>query len=74
MGHCFGGDGCGNFDKVAAMDKWVATGTAPDEMLSTRVSDGQVVMSRPLCAYPAVARYKGAGDINIAVNFYCVAP
>jgi feruloyl esterase len=28
--------------------------------------------SRPLCAYPKQARYKGSGDINDAANFHCV--
>jgi len=71
MGHCNGGDGCGVFDKIAAMDKWVETGKAPDVLDSTKEQGGKVVMSRPLCAYPKVAKYKGSGDITEAVNFYC---
>ena len=27
--------------------------------------------SRPLCAYPKVARYKGSGNIELAANFEC---
>jgi feruloyl esterase len=30
-------------------------------------------MSRPLCAYPKVAEYKGSGDITQAENFVCAA-
>jgi len=30
-------------------------------------------MTRPLCPYPQVARYKGQGDTNEAENFECVA-
>jgi feruloyl esterase len=30
-------------------------------------------MTRPLCAYPNVAQYKGSGDPNDAANFACVA-
>lgn len=26
-------------------------------------------MTRPLCSYPEVAKYKGGGDIDQAVNF-----
>jgi feruloyl esterase len=74
MGHCFGGDGCGTFDKIAAMDKWIESGKAPDQMLSTKVQAGNVLMSRPLCAYPEVAEYKGSGDITQADNFVCAAP
>jgi feruloyl esterase len=29
------------------------------------------MMTRPLCPYPAVAKYKGAGDTNDAANFTC---
>jgi TonB family protein len=28
-------------------------------------------MTRPLCAYPQAATYKGTGDINDAANFEC---
>ena len=31
-------------------------------------------LSRPLCAYPQLARYKGTGDTNDAANFTCSAP
>ena len=31
-------------------------------------------LSRPLCAYPAYAEYKGEGDKNDAASFRCVAP
>ena len=30
--------------------------------------------TRPLCAYPQVARYSGAGSTDDAANFSCVAP
>jgi feruloyl esterase len=33
---------------------------------------GETVRTRPQCAYPEVARYKGQGDINKAENFTCV--
>jgi feruloyl esterase len=32
------------------------------------------VMTRPLCAYPRVARYKGSGDTNDAASFTCAQP
>jgi hypothetical protein len=31
-------------------------------------------MSRPLCPYPAVAKYKGSGSTDEAANFSCAAP
>jgi feruloyl esterase len=32
---------------------------------------GTVVMTRPLCPYPAIAKYNGSGDTNQAANFTC---
>ncbi len=31
-----------------------------------------ILRSRPLCAYPKVARYRGRGSIDTAENFACV--
>jgi hypothetical protein len=32
-----------------------------------------VQMTRPLCPYPQLAKYKGEGDTNDASNFTCQA-
>lgn len=72
MGHCSGGDGCDTFDKVGNMESWLETGKAPEQMLSSRIVDGKVVRTRPLCAYPMVARYKGTGSTDDAANFVCM--
>lgn len=74
MGHCSGGPGPNQFDAVAALEQWVEKGTAPDQLVATRSTAGKVERSRPLCAYPKVARYKGAGSIDEAASFACVAP
>jgi hypothetical protein len=37
-------------------------------------SNGVVDMTRPLCPYPQVAVYKGAGSTKDAANFSCKAP
>ena len=51
---------------------WVQNGTAPSTILATTVSSpGQVVESRPLCAYPDGARYTGHGNLTEAQNFVC---
>uniref|UniRef100_UPI0038B3FB83 tannase/feruloyl esterase family alpha/beta hydrolase n=1 Tax=Mesorhizobium neociceri TaxID=1307853 RepID=UPI0038B3FB83 len=52
-------------------DRWVEQGEAPQRVLASRVSDGSVERTRPLCAYPQVAQYRGVGDINDAENFLC---
>jgi len=74
MGHCGGGDGASTFDMVAALDRWVESGTAPEQIPASRVRNGATDRTRPLCAYPKYARYSGTGDMNDAKNFSCVAP
>jgi tannase/feruloyl esterase len=62
----------------AALEQWVEKGAAPSTVIATKQT-GQgaaaaVKMTRPLCAYPQVAKYKGSGDSNDAANFVCTAP
>jgi feruloyl esterase len=71
MNHCAGGAGCDTFNKLGAIDAWVDRSQAPDRIVASKVEDDKVVRTRPLCAYPAVARYKGSGDISVADNFVC---
>jgi len=74
MNHCRGGAGTDTFDRVAALDQWVESGTKPRSIVASRVTDGTVVRTRPLCAYPAVARYVGSGSTDDAGNFRCEVP
>jgi len=74
MGHCRGGDGTDTFDPVAALDVWVTTGKAPDQIPASHLTKGAVDKTRPLCPYPEVAKYKGTGDTNSAASFTCQAP
>jgi feruloyl esterase len=74
MGHCGGGDGPNEFDMVAALEQWREQGKAPTEIVASKVSDGQVTRTRPLCPYPQVAKYKGTGSIDKAESFACSAP
>ena len=71
MNHCGGGAGCDTFEKVSVVDDWVATGKAPDELLSSKVVGGKTIRTRPLCAYPAIAKYKGTGSMDEASSFVC---
>lgn len=73
MGHCGRGEGSDTFNRLSAMDNWVDKGQAPERMLAMKVVDGDILRSRPVCAYPAVAKYDGNGDINDATNFACAA-
>ena len=74
MGHCGGGDGASSFDMVAALDAWVEKGPAPEQIPASRVRNGKVERTRPLCAYPLYAHYKGSGSLDDAASFACQAP
>lgn len=71
VAHCGGGTGPQVFDMFGALVRWVEGGAAPDQIVASRVEGGVVVRTRPLCAYPAVARYDGRGDPNTADSFKC---
>lgn len=73
MAHCAGGTGCDTFSKLDVIDAWVDQGKAPERIVASKVTDGKVVRTRPLCAYPSVAKYKGSGDTSDAANFTCTA-
>ncbi|MBP2327929.1 hypothetical protein JOF56_008314 [Kibdelosporangium banguiense] len=69
--HCAGGPGPNTFDMFAALTRWVEQGSAPDRVIASKVDNGQVTRTRPLCAYPRIARYDGRGNPNSAANFDC---
>jgi hypothetical protein len=73
MFHCGGGPGCGNVDWLAAAVDWVEHGKAPEMLVGAHVEGGKITRTRPICAYPQVAAYKGSGSIDEATNFSCVA-
>jgi len=74
MFHCGGGVGTSQFDMTTPLLKWVEGGTAPARIEARRVNAGKVDRTRPLCAYPLTARYKGTGSIDDAANFTCGKP
>jgi feruloyl esterase len=75
MGHCGGGPGPSRVDLLAPLIAWVERGEAPDVLIASRVDqEGAPTMTRPLCPYPQVAVYDGAGDPNAAASFACAAP
>ena len=74
MAHCGGGEGPNSFDAIGALDRWVENHQAPDQILASHRSSGVVDRTRPVCAYPQVAAYRGAGSIDDAASFVCRAP
>ena len=75
MNHCGGGPSTSLFDAFSALVQWVERDKAPDRLIGTAASDTPWPgRTRPLCAYPQQARYKGQGSIDNAANFVCVTP
>ena len=66
-------------DIAAALEQWVERGIAPEQIVAAKHRNAldpasAVERSRPLCAYPKVARYKGSGSTDDAANFECKGP
>lgn len=72
MLHCQGGPGTDTFDKMGAIESFVATGHAPAQIVASHRTRGSVDRTRPLCPYGQVARWKGTGSTDDAANFSCV--
>jgi feruloyl esterase len=73
MAHCGDGQGTDQFDMLAALEGWAEKNKAPDQIVASRVREGKVDRTRPLCPYPQMAVYKG-GSTDDAANFACKAP
>jgi len=77
MGHCRGGAGPDTWDRLRPLVDWVERGTAPDALIATHQTEGQVDNERPICAVPQRAVYTGpAGGADdpanwVAANFSC---
>jgi feruloyl esterase len=73
MNHCSGGPATDQFDAFTALVNWVEKGAAPASIVATAgPGTPWPGRTRPLCAYPQQARYKGAGSIEDAGSFLCV--
>ena len=68
VGHCGGGAGADVLPLLETVERWDETGRAPDILVGTK-RDGS--MTRPHCAWPRVARYKGSGDANDPASWQC---
>jgi len=89
MQHCGDGPGADVFGAVgdltfddpghsvqASIEQWVEKGKTPGTIIASKF-EGQdhshAMMTRPLCAYPEAAKYKGSGDTNDAGSYSCEA-
>ena len=52
-----------------ALDNWVETDKAPEVLVGTK-ANGSV--TRPHCAWPNVAQYRGSGEPNDTASWQCV--
>ena len=73
MLHCGGGDGTSTFDMLSAIEQWVENNKAPATIPASKMDNGTVVRTRPLCPYPKEAVYNGSGSTDAAANFTCRA-
>ena len=76
VAHCGGGVGPDQADFLGAMERWREQGVAPAQITASRNTGrgGLTPMTRPLCPFPQVAKYKGSGSTDEAANFVCSAP
>ena len=74
MFHCRGGNAPNSFDFMPGIIAWVEKGAAPDGVVASQKDGDTLVRTRPLFAYPAVARYDGKGDVNIAASWHPAMP
>lgn len=58
------------WDSLTTLENWVEKGTTPPNQVVADTA-GVPGRTRPLCDYPSWAKYKGAGDINIAQSYTC---
>ncbi len=62
-----------------ALEDWVENAVAPESLIATKyindaASTRAIHMTRLLCPYPPVARYKQTGDPTNPAYFECVVP
>ncbi len=87
MGHCSGGPATDQADFLRPLVAWVEKGQAPGAIVASARGVGNAGAvnpevpadwapdrTRPLCAYPLVARYKGYGDVESASSWRCREP
>jgi feruloyl esterase len=84
MNHCSGGPATDQFDMLTPLVRWVEQGVAPVSVVAMArgpenpgganpevPASWSTDRSRPLCAYPKVARYNGTDSLELASSFSC---
>lgn len=71
MMHCGGGPGTTRFDMQSELERWDEHGVAPERVIASNPESTENPLTRPLCAWPATARYRGSGSTRDAASFTC---
>ena len=72
--HCGGGPSTSTIDAFGAVVNWVENDTAPAKIIGTApAATPWPGRTRPLCPFPAYAKYTGSGSIEDQSNFVCTA-
>jgi len=82
MSHCAGGEGASDIDWIGALERFDASGARGSLAARHPIAPagafggptGTTPFTRPVCAYPQIAKYKGQGDQADASNWDCAAP
>jgi feruloyl esterase len=68
--HCRGGPGADQIALLEALDHWDESGKAPDVLVGTKAD---TTITRPHCAWPKSAHYRGNGNPNDPASWQCLA-
>jgi len=80
VGHCAGGNGPDNIDYIAEADRWLESGTAPEQLIATKYDnllavlageEAKALKTRAACAWPKTAHYRGTGSTDEAASYTC---
>jgi len=61
-------------DMLSALDRWVTTGKAPNEIIAFHKENDSVTSTMPVCPFPKIATYRGRGDTADSSNYACKEP
>lgn len=79
VAHCAGGHGPDVIDYIEELDRWSGSGEAPERIVLTKYDTpfalvglpANALRTKPVCAWPKSAHYKGTGAIDDEASFVC---
>lgn len=61
-------------DFLGALERWTENGDAPKSVIGSQKLLSGKLRTRPICAYPLIAKWTGQGSRDDAENFVCALP